>query len=68
MTTNKERQDYLRNCIAQYYDSNQCAFTRAFNQMFEEKMLDNTTVSRQLSGQIRISNAWYVSYMMFFLH
>lgn len=66
MTTKTERQEILRNQIAYHYDSCQIDFVDAFNTCFGEDMLADTTLSRQLSGRIGISNAWHVAYQLYF--
>ena len=67
MTNQTERRDFIRDCVAAYYDGHYQAFVDDLNDYFGEKMLCPTTLSRQLSGRTRVSNAWYVAYKLFFL-
>ena len=60
------RQIYLLEQITDHYGGYYLGFVNAFNEHYGEKLADATTLSRQLSGKIQITNAWYAAYRAYF--
>jgi hypothetical protein len=51
--------------IARHFPTRR-AFIEAINLQAEFKALNETTLSRQLSGRVAMSNGWRVAYTLFF--
>lgn len=57
--------DQLKTQIEARFQSKR-AFVLAFNEKVKFEAIDETTLSRQLSGRVKLSHGWQAAYILFF--